>query len=135
MELADTSAWTKRHLAPAVAADFDQRVLAEEIATCRPVEMELLWTARSRTEFTEMRSELEALPVLDVDRETWARALDVWAQLVAQGRHRQVKAADLVIAATAELAGVPVCHYDADFELIASVTGQPVRAIAALGSL
>jgi hypothetical protein len=28
-----------------------------------------------------------------------------------------------------------VCHYDADFDLIAEVTGQPVRAIAQLGSL
>jgi predicted nucleic acid-binding protein len=135
MELADTSAWTTRHRAPAVAVDFDARVLAEEIATCRPVELELLWTARSRAEFEEMRSDLEALPMLDVDHETWVRAIDVWERLVAQGRHRQVKAADLVIAAVAERAGVAVCHYDADFDVIASVTGQPVRAIAPLGSL
>ena len=33
------------------------------------------------------------------------------------------------------VAEVPVCHYDRDFELIAAITGQPVRAIAPLGSL
>ena len=42
---------------------------------------------------------------------------------------------DLLIAAAAELAEIPVCHYDAHFELIAEVTGQPMRAIAPLGSL
>lgn len=42
---------------------------------------------------------------------------------------------DLVVAATAELAGVPVCHYDRHFEVIAEVTGQPVRAIAPIGTL
>jgi predicted nucleic acid-binding protein len=42
---------------------------------------------------------------------------------------------DLLIAAAAELAALPVLHYDRDFEAIADVTGQPVRAIAPLGSL
>jgi hypothetical protein len=37
--------------------------------------------------------------------------------------------------APAELSELPICHYDAHFELIAEVTGQPMRAIAPLGSL
>ena len=49
--------------------------------------------------------------------------------------HREVGLPDLLIAAAAELAELPVLHYDRDFELIAAVTGQPVRAIAPLGSL
>ena len=49
--------------------------------------------------------------------------------------HRQVPVNDLLDAAAAERAGVPVLHYDRHFELIASITGQPVRAIAPLGSL
>ena len=32
--------------------------------------------------------------------------------------------ADLLIAASAELASVPVVHYDRDYERIAHVTGQ-----------
>jgi predicted nucleic acid-binding protein len=39
-----------------------------------------------------------------------------------------------VIAAAAESAEVPVLH-DRHFELIAEVTGQPLPAIAPLGSL
>ena len=61
--------------------------------------------------------------------------MDVWQSLVDTGRHRQVKQPDLLVAAAAELAGVGVCHYDGDFDIIASVTGQQVRAIAPLGSL
>ena len=61
--------------------------------------------------------------------------MDVWHELAAAGRQRQVKIPDLLVAAAAEGAGVGVCHYDADFDVIASVTGQPVRAIARLGSL
>ena len=42
---------------------------------------------------------------------------------------------DLVIAAQAELAGLTVLHYDADFDLIASVTGQPTLWISRPGSI
>ena len=135
MELADTSAWTNRHKDPAVQADFDARLLAGEIAICPQVTMELLWTAKSLREFEELRDDLAALPQFPVDGGTWERATDVWHELVGRGHHRQAKIQDLLVAAAAELAGVPVCHYDADFDAIAAVTGQVVRAIAPLGSL
>jgi predicted nucleic acid-binding protein len=38
-------------------------------------------------------------------------------------------------AATAELRGLTVLHYDKDFETIASVTGQPTQWLAPPGSL
>lgn len=40
-----------------------------------------------------------------------------------------------MIAAAAEAAELPLVHYDRHFELIAELTGQPVRALAPLGSL
>ena len=42
---------------------------------------------------------------------------------------------DLVIAATAEAHGATVLHYDADYDRIAKVTGQPTEWIAERGSL
>jgi predicted nucleic acid-binding protein len=42
---------------------------------------------------------------------------------------------DLVIAATAELNGATVLHYDADYDRIADVTGQPTEWVAERGSL
>jgi predicted nucleic acid-binding protein len=135
LELADTSAWTNRHKDAGVEADFDARILAGEIATCPQIVMELLWTAQTPRDFDELRLELAALPQLPIEPATWGRAVDVWQSLVHAGRHRQAKIPDLLVAAAAEIAGVPVCHYDADFDAIASVTGQPMRAIAPLGSL
>ena len=135
MELADTSAWTSRHKDAAVDVDFDERVLTGAIAICSPVAMELLWTARSGREFHELREELDALPNVEVGAEVWRRAIDVWEALAARGRIRQVKWIDFVIAAAAEVAGVGLCHYDRDFEVIAAVTGQSQRALAPVGTL
>jgi predicted nucleic acid-binding protein len=135
VELADTSAWTNRHKDPGVEADFDARLLAGEIAICPQVTMELLWTAQSPTEFEELREDLSVLPQLPIDGATWERAIEVWHELVLRSRHRQAKIPDLLVAAAAEIAGIPVCHYDADFEAIAEVTGQAERAIATIGSL
>ena len=135
MELADTSAWTNRYKDSSVFTDFDGRMFAGEIAWCSMVGMELLWTARDLTSFLEQREEFEALPQLQITGGTWTRAMDVWEELVRRGRHRQITPPDLLIAATAEVASVGLCHYDRDFETIAEVTGQPVRAIAPLGSL
>ena len=36
---------------------------------------------------------------------------------------------DLIIAATAELHGAEVLHVDSDYDLIAEVTGQPMRRL------
>ncbi len=37
---------------------------------------------------------------------------------------------DLVIAAVAELAGLPVLHLDKDLELIAALTARPLERLA-----
>ena len=42
---------------------------------------------------------------------------------------------DLIIAAQAELADLTMLHYDADFDLISSVTGQPTLWITPQGSI
>ena len=49
--------------------------------------------------------------------------------------HRQVRQPDLLIAAAAELAGLPVLHYDADYDRIGEITGQPVQWVRPRGSL
>lgn len=135
MELADTSAWTNRHKDPAVDQDFEERILADEVATCPMVVMELLWTTQSQQDFEDLRRDLDALAKVTNDQDSWDRAMVVWRELVIQGRHRRVKIPDLLVAASAEIAGFSVCHYDGDFDVIAAVTGQSVRPIAPIGSL
>jgi predicted nucleic acid-binding protein len=137
VELADTSAWTNRHKGAEIRFEFDRRIIRGEIATCEIVKLELLWNTQGVDDFRAARSELDALPHARIDRRVWRRATDVFEELASPGplHHRTVKIPDLLIAAAAELAELPLCHYDRDFELIAGITGQPVRAIAPLGSL
>jgi predicted nucleic acid-binding protein len=135
VELADTSAWTNRHRDDAVRVEFDRRVMRGEIATCPPVVMELLWSARAKSGFEDTVSRMSALPQFEADRPAWDRAIAVWRELVRRGRQRHARQPDLLIAAVGELAGLAVCHYDRHFDVIAEVTGQPVRAIAPLGTL
>jgi hypothetical protein len=66
------------------------------------------------------------------------RATDVLEQLAAAGplHHWQIALPDLLIAAAAELAEFPSSALRRRLRrVIAGVTGQPVRAIAPLGSL
>jgi predicted nucleic acid-binding protein len=50
--------------------------------------------------------------------------------LADRGRHRAPSIPDLLIAATAEKAGLTVIAVDKDFDLIAEITGQPVETLA-----
>jgi predicted nucleic acid-binding protein len=107
------------------------------IAICRIVVLELLRAARDAQDFALARAHLDRLRDAPIRRREWDRALDVTQALAGRGplHHRQVPFQDLVVAAAAEAAEVPVLHYDRHFELIAEVTGQEVRLLAPLGSL
>ena len=58
------------------------------------------------------------------------RAVDVLTLLADRGQHPAPSIPDLIIAATAELAGLTVLYFDKDFEVIAQVTGQPVERLS-----
>lgn len=135
--LADTSAWTTSAHDLDVRQRFDQAVLEGRVASCDAVKFELLYETRNGPEFSQTRSALDLLPQCTIGPREWRRALDVYETLAHQGgiHHRRVKRPDLLIAAAAESAGVPVLHYDADFDVIAAITGQPTRWIAPRGSL
>ena len=57
------------------------------------------------------------------------QALNVQEILATHGHHRAPSVADLLIAATAQIAGLIVLHTDKDFELIAEATGQSVHRL------
>jgi len=63
------------------------------------------------------------------------RALDVQRELAARSEHRGVKIPDLLIAAAAEVAGLTVLHYDADYDRITAVTGQHTEWVVERGSV
>ena len=61
------------------------------------------------------------MPVTDGDHR---RALEVQSLLVERGQHRSLSLVDGLVAAVAETRQLTVLHYDADFELVATLTGQ-----------
>lgn len=137
VEIADTSAWIASSRKPKLREAFDDALSANEIATCDVVKPELLYGARSAEEFSAVRTRLELLRQCPIGPDEWQRALDVYEVLAHQGglHYRRVKHADLLVASAAESAGVGLVHYDEDFDVIASITKQPVRWIARRGSI
>jgi predicted nucleic acid-binding protein len=136
-ELADTSAWTGHRRSPELSATFNELLAHGRIATCDMVKAELLLGRRTAAEVAATRERLERLRSVPIGERAWRRALDVLQLLAERGplHHRDVPVQDLLIAAAAERAELPLLHYDRHFELIADVTGQPVRSLAPLGSL
>jgi hypothetical protein len=99
--------------------------------------LEILYSARGAADYEQLAAELLALHQLPCGDKQFDRALSVQRQLAARGglHHRSVKIPDLLVAATAELAGAVVWHYDEDYDRIAAVTGQPMEWVAPRGSL
>ena len=134
--LADTSAW-HRATHPAIAAAWQQRLATDTLATCAQVRLEILYSARSATDYEQLSAELLALHQLPCGADQFERALEVQHRLAKRGglHHRSVKLPDLLIAATAEATGAVLWHYDEDYDRIAQITGQYVEWIAPRGSL
>jgi predicted nucleic acid-binding protein len=75
------------------------------------------------------RPPLAAMPVEYQTPVIEGRAVEVLALLADRGQHRAPSIPDLIIAATAELAGLTILHLDKDFEIICRITGQPLERL------
>lgn len=99
-----------------------------------PVVFEIGYAARSGSDFralTDRLSSFTPVPTTDADH---SRALDVQTALAERGRHRALSRVDALVAAAAEARGLLVLHYDAHFELVAEITGQPQEWVVARGT-
>jgi predicted nucleic acid-binding protein len=104
------------------------------VARCWPVDLEMLYTARSAHELEDMIAERElAFPLVPITQADFDRAAEVMMLLARLGKHRSARLPDLLIAAVSERAGLVLLHYDADFDHIAGVTGQMTRWVAERG--
>lgn len=139
--LVDSSAWIqarRRQAPPDLREEFADLLTSARVATCGPVRWELLHTTNNLRELRARRDQLAALtqcPLTDADFD-WA--IDLCEELDRRhggNAHRGVELHDALIAAAADRAGVPILHYDADFDRITAVTGQPTRWIRPRGSL
>lgn len=108
---------------------------AGEAATCAIIDLEVLYSARNHEEHERIRERRRlAYTHVPMTEEIFRRATEIQGELGRLGQHR-LPIPHLLVAATAETAGLTVLHYDADFERIAEVTGQPVEWVVPRGSV
>lgn len=133
--LADTSALARAHLSQ-VREVLQPLAAASRVATCAVIDLEVLYSARDPRDYRRVlglrRTNYQTLPVT---RQICDRALQVQAILADTSRHRGASIPDLLVAACAEHHGATVLHYDSDYDLVASITGQPVRWVVPRGSV
>lgn len=132
--LVDTSALVRLLHDDGIADEWRLPVRAELLVVCPVVEFELLYSARSKDHRARLVDSLEAAFrwVTTPDR-VYDRTADVQEKMSDRGTHRSAGPVDLLAAATAELNDLVLLHYDADFEKVAEVTGQPTSWLAERG--
>jgi hypothetical protein len=120
-----------------LGASTDAPLWAERIGrgVVRVATVTILEVGYSARSAGDLRAGMDNPPLshLPVEHSTPAiesRAVDLQALLAERGQHRAPSVPDLLIAATAELAGLTVLHLDKDFELIAELTHQPMEKLA-----
>lgn len=113
------------------AAEWAARIQRGRVRIATVTRLEVAYSARSGA---DLRAGLRHPPLaaMPVEYQTPAiedRAVEVLTLLADRGQHRAPSIPDLIIAATAEFSGLTVLHLDKDFEIIASITGQPIERL------
>ena len=121
--LVDTSVFA-RLPKPSVAAAFAPLAAEGLVGLCAPVMFELGYSARSPQDYQAVAERLSSFPVIATTDGDHVRALALQALLAVESQHRALSLVDGLVAAVAESRDLVVLHYDADFELVARITGQ-----------
>ncbi|MCW2907336.1 MAG: vapC18 [Actinomycetia bacterium] len=133
--LADTSAYVAQARDPEARARFAGLLTEGRLAVCQMTALEYLNNAPDPKGHEVLWTALHGQRWMDVTATGMNRAMEVHRMLAERSQHRNFRLPDLIIAAAAEQHGATVLHYDADYDRIAAVTGQPVEWVAARGSL
>ena len=116
------------------------RAVVQDLATAGPLarpsvcDLEVGHSARSGEEWLALSTALDAFALVETSAQHVRRALQV-QRLLAERSQRGRKIPDLLVAAAAEELDLVVLHYDADFDLIAGVTGQRCSWVVPAGSV
>lgn len=132
--LVDKSALVRLAASPD-AAQWAGRIGRGLVRITTVTRLEVGYSARSGPDLRTalQRPPLASMPVEYLTPAIEDRAAEVLTLLADRGQHRAPSVPDLIIAATAELAGLTVLHLDKDFEIIAAITGQPVERLRSAG--
>ena len=134
--LADTSALVRLLRANAEELGMDELIARGLVGICPVTELELMISARNLAERHKISSYLEnSYTWILMPDQVYDRARQVQEMLTEKGQHRGPGTIDLLVAATAELTGRTLLHYDRDFEPVARTTGQDTLWLAPPGSI
>ncbi|MEU9364776.1 PIN domain nuclease [Streptomyces avermitilis] len=129
--LIDTSAAVRLFSSDVYDEDWGQVLDNGLVALCDLTELEILFSARGRADREGIQEELRQLFSWTLMPDgIYQRAREVQQLLTDNGEHRSAGPVDLLVAATAELAGLTLLHHDLDFETVARRTGQPTVWLA-----
>jgi predicted nucleic acid-binding protein len=128
--LIDKSALVRLAVTPD-AADWAGRIERGLVRITTVTRLEIGYSARSGPDLRAglQQPPLSSMPVEYLTPAIEDRAVEILTLLADRGQHRAPSVPDLIIAATAELAGLTVLHLDKDFDVIAEITGQPVERL------
>jgi predicted nucleic acid-binding protein len=128
--LIDKSALVRLAVTPD-AADWAGRIERGLVRITTVTRLEIGYSARSGPDLRAglQQPPLSSMPVEYLTPATEDRAVEILTLLADRGQHRAPSVPDLIIAATAELAGLTVLHLGKDFDVIAEITGQPVERL------
>ena len=130
--LIDKSAYVRLQFGQAANRnEWNARISRGLVRLSTITRLELGYSARSG-EAGRRQFALPPLSLMPIEHLTPAiedRAFQVQMLLADRGQHRAPSIPDLLVAATAEKAALTVLAVDKDFDLIATITGQPVETL------
>jgi predicted nucleic acid-binding protein len=132
MYLLDTSVLTRLRVPEILnqLRTFSEHGLSRTTLT----DLEICYSASNGEEWNTLKSALKAFKRIDIEPHHFNRAGQVQERLAASGLKGR-KVPDLLIAAAAEAHSLILIHYDADFDHISAITGQPSEWILPRGAV
>jgi predicted nucleic acid-binding protein len=125
--LIDTSAWVEflRDTGSAVCSEVD-RLLADNIAVCDPIRMEVLAGARDDAHLRDLRGLLGRATVLPTEPVDYEMAAGLYRTCRRSGQTVR-KLIDCLIGAVALRHGTPILHADSDIDALSRHTAVRVH--------
>ncbi|HEX2850410.1 MAG TPA: PIN domain-containing protein [Acidimicrobiales bacterium] len=130
--LVDTSALTR--LRSAAVAQRLRALDAAGLARAAITDLEIGFSASNEREWDKLIAALGVFDPVEVVPDDFVRALALQRRLAKAGLKGR-KVPDLLVAAVAGARSLTVLHYDADFDHIRAVTGQPTEWVVPSGTI
>jgi predicted nucleic acid-binding protein len=123
--LADTSAWMQARRDDSARSLLLGAIERGDVHWCWPVRYELMIDARGQDDVAAVERSLEGLREIPVDRTVQRTLFAAMREMAAKGAHgsHRFPLTDLTVAASAQVAGVEILHFDRHFQRLSAHFG------------